>query len=52
MTDEITSGDPRKRSSFEEFWRFIRNGDRWVLDEIRQVDEIDSMDSFSSGQIK
>ena len=51
-TNEIVSGDPRKRSSFEEFWRFIRNGDIWVLDEIRQVDEIDSMDSFSSGQIK
>lgn len=51
-TNEIVSGDPRKRSSFEEFWRFIRNGDRWVLDEIRQVDEIEDIDSFSSGQIK
>ena len=26
-------------ASFEEFWKYVRNGDTWVLDEIQQKDE-------------
>ena len=31
----------RRRESFEEYWKFVRSWDTWVLDEIRQIDDVD-----------
>lgn len=31
----------KRREGFEEYWKFIRSWDTWVLDEIRQIDEVD-----------
>lgn len=49
--NEIINGDPCNSHEFEEFWKFIRRNNRWVLDEIRQVDEIEDIDVFYNKKI-
>ena len=51
-TNEVTEGDPSRRSTFEEFWRFIRSDKRWILDEIKQPEEIGDINNFINEKIK
>ncbi|GAA0075685.1 Tim44-like domain-containing protein [Clostridium sp. CTA-5] len=37
---KVVEGEPDKIVHFEEYWKFIRNEYRWILDEIRQTDDI------------
>ena len=39
-TGEVVRGD-KFPEAFYEYWTFIREEGRWVLDEIRQKDEVD-----------
>lgn len=43
---ELIEGNKHRTIPFEEYWKFIRNDRRWILDEIRQIDEIDNLDFF------
>ena len=45
-TGEIVSGNKYYSIKYEEYWRFIKTSERWVLDEIRQIDDIDNLDYF------
>ena len=45
-TDEVVEGEAYKFVQFEEYWKFIRKEYRWVLDEIRQINEINNLDFF------
>lgn len=45
-TNEVIEGKAYKHVQFQEYWKFIRKEKRWVLDEIRQIDEIDDLDFF------
>lgn len=44
-TGEVLRGNYRIRESFNEYWRFVWNNQRWIADEITQVDEIIDEDS-------
>ncbi|WP_315080972.1 Tim44-like domain-containing protein [uncultured Clostridium sp.] len=43
---KIVEGDADKIVHFEEYWKFIRNEYRWILDEIRQIDDIRALKFF------
>ena len=45
-TGDLIEGNKFKSVPFEEYWKFIRNERGWILDEIRQLDEIDDLDFF------
>lgn len=45
-TGDLIEGNKYRRVPFEEYWKFIRYENRWVLDEIRQIDEISDLDFF------
>lgn len=45
-TNKIIEEKSSKSDYFEEYWKFIRNEKRWVLDDIRQVDDITDLDFF------
>jgi predicted lipid-binding transport protein (Tim44 family) len=45
-TNEVIEGDRFKSVYYEEYWKFIKNRDRWILDEIRQIDDINDLDFF------
>jgi predicted lipid-binding transport protein (Tim44 family) len=45
-TNEIINKKSSKDEYFEEYWKFIRNEKRWVLDDIRQIDQITDLDFF------
>ena len=47
-TGEIVSGTKYYSIKYEEYWRFIKTSERWVLDEIRQMDDIDNLDYFQA----
>lgn len=42
----LISGNKYKTLPFDEYWKFIRNNKRWILDEIRQIDDVDNLDFF------
>ncbi|MBK1809741.1 Tim44 domain-containing protein [Clostridium sp. YIM B02505] len=46
-TNEVIEGKARRYVQFEEYWKFIRKEQRWVLDEIRQIDEISDLNFFT-----
>lgn len=43
---DLISGNKYKTLPFDEYWKFIRNNKRWILDEIRQIDDVDNLDFF------
>lgn len=43
VTSEIIDGST-KSMVFSEYWKFIKENDVWVLDEIRQIDDNDISD--------
>lgn len=45
-TNTVVSGSRNTKDTFEEFWKFIRRNNRWVLDEIRQVEEVQDLNEF------
>lgn len=45
-TNEVIEGQDNKSVRYQEYWKFIRKEDRWVLDEIRQIDDIDDLNFF------
>lgn len=45
-TNEVIEGKARRYVQFEEYWKFIRVEQRWVLDEIRQINEISDLNFF------
>lgn len=45
-TNKVIEGKDSKDEQFEEYWKFIRTEKRWVLDDIRQVDQITDLDFF------
>lgn len=45
-TNEVIEGKVHGCVHFEEYWKFIRNEHRWVLDEIRQIDDIEDLNFF------
>lgn len=45
-TGDLIEGNKYKSVPFEEYWKFIRNERGWILDEIRQLDEINDLDFF------
>ncbi|MBW6410134.1 Tim44 domain-containing protein [Clostridium weizhouense] len=45
-TSKVVEGEAHKIVHFEEYWKFIRNEYRWVLDEIRQTDDIRTLKFF------
>ena len=44
--NELLRGYKNKTIYYEEYWKFIKNNHRWILDEIRQIDDIDDVDFF------
>lgn len=44
---ELIEGNRYRSIPFEEYWKFIRDDQRWILDEIRQIDDIDDLDFFN-----
>lgn len=46
---QLISGDKNTPHSFTEFWKFVRQGDNWVLDEIHQtsIGELEGYHSFT-----
>ncbi|WP_234122482.1 Tim44 domain-containing protein [Clostridium hydrogenum] len=45
-TNKVIEGKKYIRVAFEEYWKFIRSGNKWVLDEIKQIDDINDLDFF------
>lgn len=45
-TNEVIEGSPYKSVYYEEYWKFIKSEYRWILDEIRQIDDVDNVDFF------
>ncbi|SCK04600.1 Uncharacterized protein conserved in bacteria [uncultured Clostridium sp.] len=45
-TKQIIKGDSSRPIGYEEYWRFIKTPERWVLDEIKQVEEIENLEFF------
>ncbi|MDZ5035042.1 Tim44-like domain-containing protein, partial [Clostridium perfringens] len=45
-TNEIIEGNKYRATHFEEYWKFIKSEKRWVLDEIKQIDDINDLDFF------
>ena len=45
-TGQLIEGNKHIANHFEEYWKFIRSDRRWILDEIRQIDEINDLDFF------
>ena len=44
--NEVVKGKISEYVHFEEYWKFIRKSKRWVLDDIRQIDDITNLDFF------
>ena len=44
--NEVIKGKVYGDVHFEEYWKFIRKEKRWVLDDIRQIDDITDLDFF------
>lgn len=47
-TGEVVNGNKYHSIKYEEYWRFIKTPERWILDEIRQIDDIDDLDYFQA----
>lgn len=45
-TNKIIEKKSSKRNYFEEYWKFIRTQKRWVLDDIKQIDQITNLNYF------
>ncbi len=45
-TNQIIKGDASRPIGYEEYWRFIKTPERWVLDEIKQIEEIEDLEFF------
>lgn len=45
-TNKIIDEKSSTNDYFEEYWKFIRTEKRWVLDDIRQIDQIKDLDFF------
>ncbi|URZ01615.1 Tim44 domain-containing protein [Clostridium felsineum] len=45
-TNKVIQGQAHTSTKFEEYWKFIRVGTRWVADDIRQIDQIDDLSFF------
>lgn len=45
-TNEVIKGKASSDVQFEEYWKFIRNEKRWVLDSIKQIDQVTDLDYF------
>lgn len=45
-TNEVIKGEKDEVVYFEEYWKFIRNEYRWILDEIRQTNDIGNLKLF------
>lgn len=45
-TNEVIKGKVSKDVQFEEYWKFIRNEKRWILDSIKQTDQVTNLDYF------
>lgn len=45
-TNEIIEGNRWKSKKYEQFWKFKRNENHWVLDTIKWPDEIEDLDGF------
>ena len=43
---KIIEGSKYKASGFDEYWKFIRNNKRWILDEIKQIDDVENFNFF------
>ncbi len=46
--DRLVSGNSIKAESFTELWKFVRAGNRWVLDEIDQKVSLSDLKSFEA----
>ncbi|MDT8715961.1 Tim44 domain-containing protein [Clostridium sp. 19966] len=47
-TNKVTQGSKYRRVYFEEYWKFIRRDHRWVLDDIKQLEDIDDLSFFGT----
>lgn len=45
-TDEVIKGSASRNVYFEEYWKFIKKEKRWVVDSIKQVNEMTDLDFF------
>ncbi|GAA0085846.1 Tim44-like domain-containing protein [Clostridium sp. CTA-7] len=45
-TNQIIEGNKYRVTHFEEYWKFIKSEKRWVLYEIKQIDDINDLDFF------
>lgn len=45
-TNEVIEGNRFKSVYYEEYWKFVRSKDRWILDEIKQIEDINNLDFF------
>ena len=45
-TGDLIEGNRHKRIPFEEYWKFIRVEKGWILDEIKQIEDIKNLDFF------
>lgn len=45
-TNEVIDGDNHKCIQYQEYWKFIRREERWVLDQIKQVKDVENLDFF------
>lgn len=45
-TNEVIKGKVSRDVQFEEYWKFIRNEKRWILDSIKQADQITDLGYF------
>lgn len=45
-TNEIIEGNRWKSTKYEQFWKFKRNENHWVLDNIKWPDEIEDLNGF------
>lgn len=45
-TNKVIDGKNYKSVYYEEYWKFIRVKDRWIVDEIKQIDDIDDIEFF------
>ena len=45
-TNEVIDGDNHRCIQYQEYWKFIRREERWVLDQIKQVKDVKNLDFF------
>lgn len=45
-TEEVIKGSVSRDVYFEEYWKFIRKDKRWIVDSIKQVNEMTDLDLF------